>query len=265
MTHYLSTGERPHGRDWFYPKGPDGQRRSILTYLPRLVSAYLHPVRTVVGISNPLNVILGRLFVTNEAWSGEVIRQPGDPWFRQAWDALKFVGSEGYQPFVAQNVKRGEGAVESVMGVSPAAAEWQKSDAENYLHDVMPQFSKTHEEAARLEVRRDLRTAIQQKSTAGIAAAKQTGELSSRSVRQAFRTAHQDSLMRAFLAATLPQATHAYELATPEERLELRPAFSKKAYNQAKVLPPAERASTMAAFQAAMKLPVAKSVVTATR
>lgn len=117
---------------------PYGKRRSILTYLPRLVSAFLHPVRTAVGVSAPLNTLLARVFVTNETWSGEAIRKPEDPWLRQAWDALRFAASEGYQPFLTQNIRRGEGAVESLMGVAPAAGERQRSRAENYLHDILP-------------------------------------------------------------------------------------------------------------------------------
>jgi hypothetical protein len=258
MTHYLSTGQRPEGRDWFYPKGPDGKRRTILTYLPRLVSAALHPVRTAVGISAPLNTVLARVFVTNERYSGEVIREPGDPWFKQAWDALKFAGEEGYQPFLAQNIRRGQGAIESLMGVAPAAGEWQRSAAENYLHDVMPTFSKTHAEAARTDVRRELRTAVQEKNAAGGAAAIKEDALSRRSVIQTVKAAHLDALQRAFRAATLAQALHAYELGTPEERATLRPLLGMKMHTLLPQAPPADRSALWDTFVRVMKLPVAQ-------
>lgn len=259
MTHYLSTGERPEGRDWMYPKGPDGKRRSILTYLPRLVSAGLHPIRTVVGISAPLNTVLARIFATNEKWSGEVIREPGDPWLKQAWDALKFAGEEGYQPFLMQNVQRGEGTVESLMGVAPAASEWQKSDAENYLHDIMPTSSRTHEEQAHIEARRDFREALKTGNTG--AAQTAAGQLSRRSIMAQMKTLQRSDLERAFRPTTLPQALHAYGLMTPEERLALKPALIRKWHSLFKDVPGPEKGPLAAQFTKAMALQVAKVAV----
>jgi hypothetical protein len=254
MTHYLSTGERPEGRDWFFPKGPDGKRRAVPTYLRTIVSAYLHPVRTVTGITAPLNAVLGRLFITNESYSGEIIREPGDPFLKQAWDALKFATSEGYQPFVRQNIQRGEGSLESVLGISPAAAEIQRTAAENYLHEVMPQTPLTHDEAAHVQARRDFRTAVQGRDRAGAAAA--AGQLSPRSLAGTVRTLPESPLQRAFKAATLAQAIHAYELAEPEERRAVLPLLLPKARLLIQEPDPARRADLAKRYAAALRLPL---------
>jgi C-terminal domain on Strawberry notch homologue len=256
MAHYLATGERPQGRDWIFPKGPDGKRRAIPTYLRTIMSAYLHPVKTVGSITAPLNTMLYRLLVSNETYSGEMIREPGDPFLKQAWDALRLVATEGYQPFVASNIARGEGTVESVMGVAPAAAELQRSAAENYLHDVLPPSpARTHAEQQRLEARRDFRTAVKSGDTAKAAAAAQSGGLSRASIMTNVKRAQRDSLSSAFEAATLPQALHAYELAEPAERTELKPLLARKWHTLFKSIAPADKAAVAAQFSAAMKLP----------
>ena len=258
MTHYLSTGERPHGKDWFYPKGPDGKRRSPATYMRTVISAALHPGRTIGAISAPLNTLLYRVLISNQTYGGEIIRQPGDAWWQQAYDALRLMGTEGYQPFVKQNLERGEGKAESFMGISPAPAEIERSDAENYLHDVLPPGPpRTHEQQAALEVRRDLRTALQTKDVAGAQAARETGLISRRSFMATKKAAQLDAFQNLFKRASIDQAIHAYELATPEERREVRGLLARKYHNALGNLAPADRVPVITRATAAFKLPIA--------
>jgi predicted phage tail protein len=264
LSHYMSTHERPHGRDWFYPKGEDGQRRSLPTYLRTIVSAYLHPIRTIGGISAPLNAMLWRIFVSNETFSGEMIREPGDPFFKQAWDALRLVAKEGYQPFVGSNIARGLGKTESLMGVSPAPAEIQRSAAENYLHDILPQQpARTHEEQAKLEARRALRLALENQDPEAAKKAIRDGGLTRGSVKAQSRIAArqvtgQSSVVPLFQRATLEQGLHAYELATPDERAELKAPLVKKWHNLLPSVPVDQRRAMYARFKAALALETTK-------
>lgn len=261
LTHYLSTGEQPKElKDWFYPKGPDGKRRAIPTYWKTIISAELHPVRTIGGITAPLNAILWRTFITNMTFSGEVIRDPSDPWMKQAWDALRMAASEGYQPFVSQTRKSGLGKAESLMGVTAAPAEINRSKAENYLHDVLPPAPpRSHEEEARSQARRDLREALQSKDGDRVKAAVKSGALSERSMLQTQRNAARSSLQNMYERASLGQAIRAYELATPDERAEVRPILGKKWYSLLPQTPMAQRKDLSTQYKAAVRLPYTHS------
>lgn len=256
LAHYLATGEKPQGKDWMYPKGPDGVRRAPPTYLTTFLSAQRHPLGAIANTSAPLNAALYRTLVSNQTYSGEIIRDPADPWLKQAWDALRDVAKEGYQPFLAENIARGQGGVESTMGVSRAPAEVNRSAAENYLHDVMPPQVRTHEQQEKLEDRRALRDAVTAKNPGAVATAIGEGALSKASVRETVRRAARPGLVNQFQAATLPQALHAYALATPEERFALRPLLYKKYGSLIKTIPPAERTTMIEQFTAARALPV---------
>jgi hypothetical protein len=209
----------------------------------------------VVNISAPLNALFMRILVTNESYYGEVIREPGDPWLRQAWDALKFAASEGYTPFIGQTIQRGGGTADSFMGVGYAPVGFQRTDLENYLHDIAPPPYMTHEEAARAQARRDLSAALKAHDPEKARTAIQAGGLSGRSVQATERAGGLTPLQRQFEYATLPQAVHGYEIATPEERSQIRPYLLRKASTGLGTIPADERLALVTRIKAALALP----------
>ncbi len=259
LVHYLSTGKRPHGKDWFYPMGPDGHRLAPVSYLRVIASADRHPVNTIGSVTAPLNAALWRLIVTNTTYSGEVIRQPDDPFSRQLWDALKSLGS-GYQPFVLANYQRAGGGINSIMGVNRAPAEVERSDATNYLYAVLPPAPpRSHDQQEKADARQALRKAIQAKDSAAAKAAIQQGALSRGSQMAMIRRAKRDTFVNLFESATLPEAVHAYEIATPEERTQVRGLLARKWHTLLATTPPDQRAALAARLRAAANLPVTKA------
>lgn len=256
LTTYLSTGERPKDKDWLYPRGPEGHRLSPASYLRTVASAYRHPLNTVAGITAPLNAALYRIFVSNQSFSGEIIREPGDPWTRQVRNVLKSLAAEGYQPFVLQNFERGSGGLAPIMGITNAPAEVERSEAENYLRSVMPPSPpRTHDEQVKLEGRRALRTAIENRDSEAAKQAVKEGALSRRSRIVALRNEQRGTFVTLFETATLPQAIRAYELSTEDERAAVRPFLARKWHRLYPGIPPDQKPGVRDAFNAAVKLP----------
>lgn len=268
LSHYLATRKRPEDwQDYLYPMGPDGKRRAPPTYIGALASFLRHPFNTVVNVAAPMNPLLYRLFVTNETYRGEIIREPDDPWLQQAADALKEIASEGYVPFVAQTVQRGGGGVDSLMGIGMAPSEVTATKAEALLRDLQGPTRRTHEQQAQADVRREIREGVKAQTPAGAAAAQTaiaSGQLSRAQILATVKSARRSSLQAGVRGLPLEQALRVYEVATPEERRELRAVFlapggdgHNKVQRGILGAPPNDRARLQARAKAMLTLPVA--------
>jgi hypothetical protein len=100
---------------------------------------------------------------------------------------------------------------------------------ETYLHDLIPPAHRTKEQAEQGKARAAVRDSVRAGQTPAERQAAGIGkDLSPASLKQTIRTAKRSGLDLAFQRASLKQAIHAYELATPEERLEVRDLLVRK-------------------------------------
>jgi hypothetical protein len=279
---YLHTGRKPGEADdghidpaqrildLFFPRTggtkSDGrpERAALPSYLKDLFAFAKHPAETAAHKVHPLAALTYDVVVKNEDYFGTEIRNTDDPWMRQARDLFTFLADQ-YRPisvrtFGERRTARGEtgiGSAEAFLGVSVAPQTVTRSDAEEYLHGLQPPMHRTQAQATQAQARRDLRSARQANDVPAAQAAIEAGHLTPQQVRRSARTARQTSLERAFQPTTLPQAIHAYELATPEERLTLQTDLVQKWHRLFKAVAADDKPALAARFTAAMKLPVA--------
>lgn len=226
----------------------------ILRHPPRSIVEYL------IGGTAPFPTLVGQLW-SNETPFGELITDPGDPWSAQIHDYLRFLETQ-WAPISVTSYGRRTGSTsekaESVMGISPAPRRVTDTALEEYLHQVLPPPHKTREQAERATERRNLREAIRSTPAGGNRPAVETSHLSPRDVRQTAKTALRSPLPGMVQQLSMTQALHAYELASPEERLEIKATVGKKLPNALASTPPAERTALVDAYRKAMQLPVAR-------
>ncbi len=196
----------------------------------------------------------------NETSFGEQITEPGDPWSAQLRDYLTFLKGQ-LAPISVSSYGRRAGTpaekAESVLGLSPAPRRITDTPLEEYLHQVLPPAHKSREQAERATERRNLREAIRTTPAGGERPAVDTSHLSPGMVRQTAKQAFRSPLPSMVQQLSITQALHAYGLASPEERAEIRAAVSRKLPTGLASTPPAERAALMQAYRKAMQLPVA--------
>jgi hypothetical protein len=274
---YLHTGKRPESlRDLYYPRngkiGPDGreERDSLISYAKDYISWVRHPVTT---LGHKLKPFLSQLWdiTRNEDFYGNEIRNPDDPFLKQFEDVVKqWAKSQG--PIAYENALRRAGDASTAMDklkawaeiqlvpFTPASAEHERSDAENYLHDLYPPTHRTQEQAALAEARRKLREETVAKAPGRIGEARQAG-LSPKSIQATLRSQRLGYLRSSFERTTWPQAEKTYELATPDERRLLKPLLAEKFGRMVGEAGNAEKRKAMIADRnRLMALPTAQAV-----
>jgi hypothetical protein len=228
----------------------------LLRDLPKSILEY------ALGGTAPIPTLIGQLY-HNETRFGDEIADPADPWRAQLLEYTHFLEGQ-FAPISVSSYGRRAGTpaekAESVLGISPSPARVNRSPAEAYLHDIAPPPHRTLDEVKKATERRDVRTALQAKDLAALRTAVQEGELSARALRETLRRSQLVTLQREFKAATLAQATHAMELASPEERYTLKALYIAKA--KAALAPgtvaPAEARTLIDGVRRALALPVSR-------
>ncbi len=269
---YLHTGKRPESvNDLFNPRngkiGPSGreERDQPISYAKDYYSWLHHPVTTLEHKLKPVLSMLWEM-VENEDFFGNEIRNEEDPVVQQVADEFWYVVKRHY-PISATNAieRAGTGASKlellkewlhiNAVPFTPAPAELERSDAENYLHTLMPPVHRTQIQAAQAEAKRTMREAFKKGDTAAAQKAIETAGLSTRSVNATMRADARGNLATAFQRTDIVQAIRAYTLATPEERTMLLPLFQKKASSLILQVPPPEREAVAARVWKALDLP----------
>lgn len=271
---YLHTGKKPGEQDdgkidWsevpmdlYFPRRdqkPDKSwNRTVLPSMMRDVWAASHNFPWGVGtmMSHKLNalVTLTAEFLKNEDYWGTQIRNPEETWPTQVKQAFGYLMKE-LRPISVQSFERGVGGGESAFGFSPAPSYITRTDLENYLRDLQPPSSRTLAQAAQAEDRRSIRDLLRQGNRQGAADVAKAGGLTQRQVQSAVSSSRLSTLQRQFQSTTLEQAIHGYELATPEERRDIRPVLLRKVTTAS--VAPADRARLQTRAKAALALPVA--------
>jgi hypothetical protein len=266
---YLHTGDRPKQlRDYFFPrtgrKRPDGkdERVSFPSYFKDIYSAATHPMATV---GHKLHPLLNFLYETlsNEDFYGTEVRNPNDPLSEQAKDEWQHV-LDTFKPFSVRSFEQrkqdqgdtGISGVESLFGITPAPATVYRTKAEDLMQSYLPPLHRTKEEAEAARARRSLRQAMRSgdhDASAGLIAG---GTLTSRQVQNAQRMSGMTPLQIGFQRLTADQAIQVYEVASPEERREIRPMLEHKGA-LIKNAPPAQQPELFRRYRSVYALPVA--------
>jgi N12 class adenine-specific DNA methylase len=276
IAEYLWTGEVPKSLEDLYaprtgeidPRTGRRKRRLLISYMKDYLAWARHPATTMTQKLRP-NVQLLVDTYRNADFRGDMLRNPDDPvvkqvgqvmdaWFKKAnpiawgqaegdtfWERLQSYAKQQVSPF------------------RPAGAELERSRLEQYLFTLQPPQLRTPEEVAKLEARQAIRRGMKE-GTAPEAIAAARGELSRRSLELAMKSGLRAPLVRAYLPTTLEQALKGYELATPEERVTIKPFLLNKFRSLFPNTPPTEMPTVRDEFLQALKLPVAKPAAAVT-
>jgi 2'-5' RNA ligase len=230
------------------------ERASLPTYIKDVYAMTRHPIETASHKLNPMLALLAEI-ARNQDYFGTAIRDADAPALEQLADVARYIASD-YRPislrsyYQRQEAKKpgAISAVESFLGINVAPASVTRTPLENYLHEINPPGPRTKEQAAAAQSHRDIRNALQEGDRDTARQLARDAGLSNRSASAVARAARLSSLQRSFQRTSLTQALHAYELATPEERTELRPLLARKAENAQ--VPPDERDALRRRLQA---------------
>lgn len=274
----LNPGEQADGStdpstallDLYFPRTGgmtrDGRpdRATLWTYMKDVFAFLRHPITTIEGKVNPILSLTLEL-IRNEDYFGTAMRNPDDPLVQQLEDVVKYLATQ-YRPISAQSfLQRAQQrggltvgtAAESLLGVNVAPRSATRTALEDYLHEIQPPSHRSQADEARLEARRALRDAVQDKDDAARRQAIAGGLLTRRAIGSTLKAARFNALQLQFRSTTLDQAVHAYTLGTPEERLALKAELLMK---RARLLPqvaPTSRQAMQIKVQAALALPAA--------
>jgi hypothetical protein len=212
-----------------------------------------------LGGTAPMPTAIGQLY-HNETIFGEEIIDKSAPWRQQLADYARFLKDQ-FEPISVSSYGRRAGTpaekAESAIGISRAPGRVTRTAAEEYLHSIAPPTHRTHEQAEQAAQRRTLIAARRTHDTEAAKGVIASGELSRRSILLTATAARKTSLQRSFGPTTLEQALHTYELATPEERGDLKALLAQKWHRLYPNEPPTKKVEIAARFKAAIALPTA--------
>jgi hypothetical protein len=122
------------------------------------------------------------------------------------------------------------------IGVVPANKDINQSSAEKLMHEYgaerLPQGTRTKEEEDKSNIRRkiyvDLRKGDKQSAKSKFEEARKAGILNNKEYINILRSSRLDPLVKSFKPLTIDQAIKVFDVATDEEKIELKPLLMKK-------------------------------------
>lgn len=279
---YLHTRKGPEElKDYFFPKNGQldeqgrPQRSSPPTYTKDLYHYATHPGKTIANKIAPIWGAAAEIW-RNKDFYGNKIRNEGDPLVEQFKEAAEYAAKQ-FVPIAARTAQRERTLgsptstqIEQFFGMTPAPSDINQTPAEALASDLAA--ARTGDEPGRpadAAERRDLRTGLTRAVRAQLAAkaagnrgipklpqetrdAIKAGKLSTRDIREAYRTAHQDPLQNQFSHLTIGDALKVYRAATADERAKLRGMLLKKGKAALKSEPPTARIETLRGLREAL-------------
>lgn len=281
---YLRTGHGPEdSRDYWFPRSGEkdpatGRERRVklIDYASDLYSWLHHPLTTAANKLQPLLTLIYEA-VENKDYFNTEIRNADDPLVQQLKQNAEFAVKE-VVPISYTNAERDveEGASlksklvamgkQAIRGVVPAPTTVERSAAENKLHEwgIADRGTRTQAQVEKSRLERQIREGTAARTPEGAEARQEAiakGELSKRQIVGAIKSGvrQQTYLQAGFKQLTLDRALTLYGIATPDERRQVRGLLAKKAKDDLKLAPPAERQELLTRFRAAMTLPLVNS------
>lgn len=233
---------------------PDGTpvRTFLPSVLPQLISATsdlpASLFQTALNKTNPFLEMGGEL-IRNQDYYGTEIIHPADDFKEQALQYLEYLAGRFESISMRGAVKRSEsgltlgGVAASIMGLNPVPASVNDSRAmrlaRQYRNDAMPQASRTKAQAARTmfagnltnELKRSMDPKTKLPSPAALALldkAVRDQKITGLQASLIRRDARLTALQRMTFGATLDHLISVWDIATPQERDELRDMLHTK-------------------------------------
>lgn len=258
VLNYLFTGQRPKDlKDYYFPRTGNldengkPERVSLPSYMkdviPLISGARQGGVSglgraAVTEASHKMHPLIGLIADTlaNKDYYGDKIRNEDDPLVQQIWDVAKHAGDTA-TPFAIKGLlkekQRGGSVLKQVLpfiGLTPAPANVNNTDAEDLLHEIngerTPANARTKEQAERANLIRQLAREkklghqIDDQITKGINA----GILSTKDRKTINDRASKDYLTAGVSRLPLADALRVYEVATDEEKAKLKQIVRRK-------------------------------------
>ncbi len=253
--HYLLTGRRPQGRDWFQPQTGEKDRYgnpvrlNLPTYGKDMMAYSHHPL---TAAAHSLSPILSSTFdaLSNKDFYGTQIYNPDDPLVQKLTDMGKWAGSE-LVPFSFSAAMKlyddgspGWKLIAPFFGLTPVPLRDTMSPAQNLAAEIMqgsmPQEAMTLDQAARGKLVRDIvhkfKNGDQSGAAEDLTTAVQTQALAPNAASLFFSKIKYTPLQFQVNHFTPEQAMRVWRLANPAEQEELRLLVGRK-INAADSLP----------------------------
>lgn len=274
--------------DYFHPENgrQDTNGRASRTNLPTYmkdVEAYRQALGDTYDSGTPLPII--QTFAKKAApapeefWSwmrnrnyfDNMIWNPDDTRSQKLHDFGLYVANETLPFSVQQSLQASQEAggkeakIEAFFGFTKAGRSVTDTPLEAYLHrlDLLKHVPETPEQQERFRLRRQLREGKAAKTEEGADAASEavaSGELSRTQQREARKAAvsRQTYVQDKFKQLSLDEAFQAYELASAEQRVDLRGLLRRKQFNALKngTIAPNDKREFQERYQRLMGLPI---------
>jgi len=246
---YWSTGERPHGKDYWAFR--DGSKDAAGNWNRHTVPGYLmhdiygwskHSVHTFKNKFAPTLAFFARL-AENKDYFGDMIYDPDATLPEKLKQSGKALLKE-HAPLSAQNYlegkKRGEGSnaevVRNVFGVTPARRELVRTDAQNKMAEYLGRHSpetRTPGEAEKGEMHGEVVDALRkgEELPGSVLDALRAGKLKRKTLYKWLGDARQPSIVGQFKRLSVDEAQRVWDLANPEEKALWADAYRTKVVN----------------------------------
>jgi hypothetical protein len=266
---YLRTGKGPDElKDYFFPKTGQldeagrPQRVALPSYIKDVYHYATEPGKTLANKVAPIWSVFAEM-VRNEDFYGTEIRGSDDPLVEQMKQLAEYVGG-AVEPFGVRNYQRdvqmqnpAADKAQRFVGIVPAPAAIEKTKAERLASELsrerIPVGGRTHGEAAR----RDAEQTIARLAKAGKDYATQardyvqSGVLTAKDAHAAALRSQVPPLLRTARSLPLEDLLKVWNVATPEERDELR-SILRRHLSSVKDLPLAQRTTVVPKLQEAL-------------
>lgn len=246
---YFSTGERPHGKDyWAFRDGTkddagNWNRHTVPGYLMHDIYGWSkHPVHTFKNKFAPTLAFFARL-AENKDYFGDMVYDPDADLPTKAKQAGKALLRE-HMPLSAQNYlegkKRGEGGnaeiARNIFGVTPARRELVRTPAQNKLAEYLGRHSpetRTPEEADKGELHGQVADAVRkgEELPPSVLAALAAGKIKRETLFKWLAEARTPAIVGQFKRLTLEEAQRVWDLANDQEKALWAAAYRTKVVN----------------------------------
>lgn len=243
---YVHTGKGPEDlQDYMMPRTgktrPDGTpERVMLPSYMKDVAAYTSAFKHDGPIKGPINVLkhktgpLPNFLIEsyeNKDFYNTDIRNPNDPLVQQIGQEAAHLAKQ-FIPFTMTSSQHrvGGNSAESYIGITPAPAEWSRTEAHNRMMDFIinktPQGGRTPEAAARSQLRKDLIV----KAVAGgsVGSDMAASGFTAAQARGVMKQAATDPQMLLFSHLTPAEAVSVMQVANPQEQAKWGPVLIQK-------------------------------------
>ncbi len=217
------------------------ERFMLPTYMKDVYAYSKAPFTTLAHKTHPLLSLVGDV-ARNKDYYGTEIRGEDDNLFKQLGQTAGYV-AKAFIPFwmkgAQKESERGGTAMSlaaPLVGVMPAPSDMNKTEAENlmskYGADKAPSGARTQEEAERSTLKRQMYVALRKGNMATAQAIFQQGKadniLLPHDLLTTIQQSRKDPLVNSFSRLTYEQAARVMDVATDDEKAELRVPFMKK-------------------------------------